>query len=132
VRMLPTKMLGGRPPSSSPVALAVQRSASNAHVSPKMSAVESSSASVVERVQNFVSDHRKVILVGAAVAVAAGGVAYYASSSSTPKRKKPKVKKSRKAQDKPTEDVESGLSPSAQVEPHLSQEEAFTGLFAFP
>ena len=35
--------------------------------------------------QSFVTENRRVILVGAALAVAAGGVALYASASSSPK-----------------------------------------------
>ncbi|KIM87836.1 hypothetical protein PILCRDRAFT_814554 [Piloderma croceum F 1598] len=43
------------------------------------------STSLVQRCTDFVSEHKKAIIIGtAAVAIAAGGVAYYASSSRTP------------------------------------------------
>ncbi|KDQ52484.1 hypothetical protein JAAARDRAFT_138545 [Jaapia argillacea MUCL 33604] len=45
----------------------------------------SSEQSVVERLQSFVSENKRVILIGTAAAVlAAGGVAYYASTSRRP------------------------------------------------
>jgi import receptor subunit TOM70 len=43
-----------------------------------------SSASFVERVQSFVSENKRAILLGTAAAIAVGGVAYYASTSSRP------------------------------------------------
>ena len=47
-----------------------------------MSSAEST-VGFVERVQNFVSENKKAIIIGtAAAAVAVGGVAYYASTSS--------------------------------------------------
>ncbi|KAF8152250.1 ADP/ATP carrier receptor [Crassisporium funariophilum] len=65
-----------------------------------------SNSSVLERVQDFVSEHKKAILITtAAAAIAAGGVAYYASTSSRPRglgdvekgEKKDKKKKSSKS-----------------------------------
>ncbi|KZT04026.1 ADP/ATP carrier receptor [Laetiporus sulphureus 93-53] len=65
----------------------------------------STSPGVVERVQNFVSENRRAVIIGTAAAlVAIGGVAYYASTSRGPKggdvekgeRKKDKKKKKRK------------------------------------
>lgn len=47
------------------------------------SSTPSTASSVVERVQDFVSEHKRALLIGAAVVVAAGGVAYYASTSSS-------------------------------------------------
>ena len=58
--------------------------------------------SVLERVESFVSEHKKVLLVGAAVALAAGGAAlYYSSSSPAPKKhsKKPRPKKRKEGKD---------------------------------
>jgi import receptor subunit TOM70 len=63
-----------------------------------------SSASIFERVQGFVSENKRAILIGtAAAAIAVGGVAYYASTSSKPggfgdleKGKKKDKKKSHK------------------------------------
>lgn len=43
------------------------------------------STSLVQRCTDFVSEHKKAIIIGtAAVAIAAGGAAYYASTSRTP------------------------------------------------
>ena len=51
-----------------------------------MSSLDSTPLTVVERVQDFFSQHKKAILVTtAAAAIAAGGVAYYASTSSRPR-----------------------------------------------
>lgn len=68
----------------------------------KMSSSEAA-PSVVERVQNFVSENKKAVLIGAAVAaVAIGGAAYYASSSGSTgdrasrKKDKKKSKSSKK------------------------------------
>lgn len=48
-----------------------------------MSASSATQPGVVERVQNFVSENKRVVIIGAVVAAAAiGGAAYYASSSS--------------------------------------------------
>lgn len=47
-----------------------------------MSSSSTSSQGVAERVQSFVSENRRAVLIGAAAAVVAiGGVAYYASTS---------------------------------------------------
>ena len=45
-----------------------------------------SSSSIVDRVQGFIAENKRAILIGAAVVVAAGGVAYYASASSSSSR----------------------------------------------
>ena len=66
------------------------------------------STSLVQRCTDFVSEHKKAIIIGtAAVAIAAGGVAYYASSSRTPgagdnngERKSRDKKRSRKSSKK--------------------------------
>jgi import receptor subunit TOM70 len=43
------------------------------------------STSLVQRCSDFVSEHKKAIIIGtAAIAIAAGGAAYYASTSGTP------------------------------------------------
>jgi mitochondrial import receptor subunit TOM70 len=68
-----------------------------------MSNSDSTTQSLIDRMQSFVSEHKRAVIIGtAAVAIAAGGAAYYASSSrSLPKadsksdRKKDK-KKSKK------------------------------------
>lgn len=50
-----------------------------------MSSSSTSSQGVVERVQSFVSENRRAVLIGTAAAlVAIGGVAYYASTSRGP------------------------------------------------
>lgn len=41
-------------------------------------------SSFLDRAQSFISENKRVILIGAAAALAVGGVAYYASSSSRP------------------------------------------------
>jgi import receptor subunit TOM70 len=51
-----------------------------------MSSPNPTPLTVVERVQDFVIQHKKAILITtAAAAIAAGGVAYYASTSSRPR-----------------------------------------------
>jgi import receptor subunit TOM70 len=44
----------------------------------------SSESTLVERVQNLVSEHKRVIICTAAVALALGGVAYYVSTTRGP------------------------------------------------
>lgn len=47
------------------------------------SSTSSTSSGIVERVQTFVSENKKTVLIGSAVAaVAVGGAVYYASTSS--------------------------------------------------
>ena len=72
-----------------------------------MSNSDSSTQGFADRVQSFVTENKRVILVGAALAVAAGGVALYASTSSSPNVSRDK--KDRKKSGKPkSHDVESG------------------------
>ena len=53
--------------------------------SPTAMSSSTSSQGVVDRVQNFVSEHKHAVLIATAAAViAAGGVAYYASTSRGP------------------------------------------------
>ena len=88
-----------------------------------------SSASLVERLQGFVSENKRAILIGtAAAAIAVGGVAYYASTSSRPrgpgdleKGTKKKKKKSGKSGKKTVKDsdgpiLEERERPPAKVE----------------
>jgi hypothetical protein len=71
-----------------------------------MSNSDSSAQGFVDRVQSFVTENKRAILIGTALAVAAGGVALYASASSSPKA--PRDKKDRKKSGKPKpRDVES-------------------------
>ena len=64
-----------RPPSGTRIPLS----------SPPAMSSSTSSQGVVDRVQNFVSEHKHAVLLGTAAAlVAIGGVAYYASSSRGP------------------------------------------------
>lgn len=66
-----------------------------------INASDAASTSVLERVQDFVGEHKKAILIATAAAVVAGaGVAYYASTSTAPSKPdgegadgKPKKKK---------------------------------------
>lgn len=64
-----------------------------------MSNSDSAAQGLVDRVQSFISENKRAIIIGtAAAAIAAGGVAYYASSSkpSRPDGKKDKKKSSKK------------------------------------
>jgi len=72
-----------------------------------MSNTDSPAQGFVDRVQSFVTENKRAILIGAALAVAAGGAALYASASSpkAPGDKKDKRKKSGKPKHR---DVESG------------------------
>lgn len=73
-----------------------------------MSNTDSSAQGFVDRVQSFVTENKRAILVCAALAVAAGGVALYASASSPPTTPGDrKDKRKRPAKPKPY-DVESG------------------------
>jgi import receptor subunit TOM70 len=72
----------------------------------------SSSPSLLERAQDFVSEHKRVVLIATAAAVvAAGGVAYYASTSRQPARrsdaekgeKKDRKKGKKRASPKPSQ-----------------------------
>ncbi|KAF5391104.1 hypothetical protein D9757_003173 [Collybiopsis confluens] len=103
--------------------------ASSTPPSPNMSSAESSAATLVERVQNFVSENKQAILIGtAAAAIAVGGVAYYASSSSRPstdlekgeKKEKKKENKSSKKKKKTVNDSDGPVleerKPKAKVE----------------
>lgn len=72
-----------------------------------MSSTDSSAQGFVDRVQSFVTENKRAILVGAALVVAAGGVALYASAPLPPKA--PGDKKDKKKFVKPRpHDVESG------------------------
>src|ERR1700691_4306900 len=54
------------------------------------------STSLVQRCSDFVSEHKKAVIIGtAAVAIAAGGAAYYASTSRRPGGDKNGERKSR-------------------------------------
>ncbi|KAI0710921.1 ADP/ATP carrier receptor [Earliella scabrosa] len=85
-----------------------------------------SSQGVVDRVQNFVSEHKHAVLLGTAAAlVAIGGVAYYASSSRGPggdvekgesKKDKKKGKKRKTVKDEDGPIIEERKSKPAAVE----------------
>ena len=72
-----------------------------------MSNSDSSAQGLVDRVQSFVTENKRAILVGTALVVAAGGVALYASASSSPKASRDKKDKKKSGKPKPR-DVESG------------------------
>lgn len=66
-----------------------------------MSSSDSSTQSLVDRVQSFISENRRAVLIGTAAAVVAvGGAAYYASTSRGPdddsERRKKKGSSSKK------------------------------------
>ncbi|KAJ8091745.1 TOM (translocase of outer membrane) complex component [Marasmius tenuissimus] len=90
-----------------------------------------STVGFVERVQNFVSENKKAIIIGtAAAAVAAGGVAYYASTSSrTDSDKKGRKKDTRSKKKKSTVNDPDGpileeRKPKAKVEDEQDLTEA--------
>lgn len=72
-----------------------------------MSNTDSSAQGFVDRVQSFVTENKRAILIGTALVVAAGGVVLYTSASSSPKVARDR--KDRKKSVKPrSRDVESG------------------------
>jgi len=71
-----------------------------------MSNSDSSAQGFVDRVQSFVTENKRAILIGTALAVAAGGVALYASASSSPEAPRDKKDKKKSGKPKPR-DVES-------------------------
>ena len=71
-----------------------------------MSNSDSPAQGFVDRVQSFVTENKRAILIGTALAVAVGGAALYASSSPKPPGDK-KDKKKKSGKPKPR-DVESG------------------------
>ncbi|KAE9394939.1 mitochondrial outer membrane translocase receptor TOM70 [Gymnopus androsaceus JB14] len=88
-----------------------------------MSSSESSAATLVERVQNFVSENKQAILIGtAAAAIAVGGVAYYASTSSSGStdlekgEKKDRKKKKKKTVNDTDGPILEERKPKVQVE----------------
>ncbi|KAG6895158.1 hypothetical protein C0992_002875 [Termitomyces sp. T32_za158] len=60
----------------------------------------SESSTFLDRAQSFISENKRVILIGAAAALAVGGVAYYASSSSRPRAQPDLEKGTRKEKKK--------------------------------
>jgi len=72
-----------------------------------MSNPDSSTQGFVDRVQSFVTENKRAILIGTALAVAAGGAALYASASS-PKASGDKREKKKKSGKPKHRDVESG------------------------
>lgn len=73
-----------------------------------MSNTDSQTQGFVDRVQSFVTENRRAILVGAALAVAAGGVALYASASSSPKASGDRKDRKKKFVKPKPHDLESG------------------------
>jgi len=72
-----------------------------------MSNSDSSAQGFVDRMQSFVTENKRAILIGTALAVAAGGAALYASTSSSPKAPRDKKEKRKSGKSK-SRDVESG------------------------
>ncbi|KAF9074270.1 ADP/ATP carrier receptor [Rhodocollybia butyracea] len=91
-----------------------------------MSSSESSATNIVTRLEHFVSENKRAILIGtAAAAIAVGGVAYYASTSSSKpgnseKKDRKKDGKSLKKKKKTVNDVDGPIleerKPKAEVE----------------
>lgn len=61
-----------------------------------MASSESTTTTLLERVQGFVSENKRAVLIGTAAAIAVGGVAYYASTSSRPARGESDIEKGKK------------------------------------
>ncbi|EMD35737.1 hypothetical protein CERSUDRAFT_115692 [Gelatoporia subvermispora B] len=63
--------------------------------------MSSSAPSVVERVEAFISENKRAVIIGTAAAIVAlGGVAYYASTSRGPRGGEPDVEKAERKKDK--------------------------------
>ena len=73
-----------------------------------MSNTDSSAQGFVDRVQSFVTENKRAILIGTALAVAAGGVVLYASASSSPKASGDRKDRKKKSVKSKSRDVESG------------------------
>ncbi|KAF9788389.1 mitochondrial outer membrane translocase receptor TOM70 [Thelephora terrestris] len=73
-----------------------------------MSNADSTTQGFADRVQSFVTENKRAILIGTALAVAAGGVALYASASSPPKSPGDKKDRRKKSVKPRPNDVESG------------------------
>lgn len=73
-----------------------------------MSNTDSSAQGFVDRVQSFVTENKRAILIGTALAVAAGGVALYASTSSSPKASGDRKDRKKKSVKPTPYDAESG------------------------
>ncbi|KAF5370164.1 hypothetical protein D9758_001407 [Tetrapyrgos nigripes] len=97
-----------------------------------MSASESTGASLVQRVQDFVSENKRAILVGTAAAVAVGGVVYYASTSSRSRddveraekrerKKQSKSSKKKKGVNDPDGPILEERKPKVEVEEELQE-----------
>lgn len=113
--------------SSSPVAVIPNLLTTTRPQRAMSSTAESSTLTVVERVQSFVSEHKKALIVGAAVAVAAGGAVYYAASSSSRKPRPKEKKKSKSKKKKTTKDVDGPLLEEIQRNQEQLDDEAFAG-----
>ena len=91
-----------------------------------MSNQDSSAQGLVDRVQSFVTENKRAILIGTALAVAAGGAALYASASS-PKASGDKKDKRRKSGKSKHRDVDSGpIIEELPVEDQPSRHSQFT------
>ena len=73
-----------------------------------MSNTEPSAQGFVDRVQLFITENKRAILIGTALAVAVGGAALYASTSSSPKTSGEKKDRKKKPVKPKPRDVESG------------------------
>ena len=73
-----------------------------------MSNTDPSAQGLVDRVQSFVTENKRAILIGTALAVAVGGAALYASASSSPKPSGERRDRRKKSGKPKPHDVESG------------------------
>lgn len=73
-----------------------------------MSNPDPSAHGFVDRVQSFITENKRAILIGTALAVAVGGAALYASASTSPKASGERRDKKKKPGKPKSHDVESG------------------------
>ena len=89
-----------------------------------------SSLTILDRLQNFISENRRAIIIASAAAIIVGGVgiAYYSSSSTPPSRpsgkKKDKKSRGKKGSKKTTvNDADGPLMEKVEPEPEDPEEE---------
>jgi len=105
-----------------------------------MSTSESTSTSLVERVQDFVSENKRAILLGTAAAVAVGGVVYCASTSSrsrddierAEKKDRKKHSKKKKGVNDPDGPILEERKPKVETEEGASWFTSLQKLRSFP
>ena len=90
-----------------------------------MSNSDSSAQGFADRVQSFVTENKRAILIGIALAVAAGGVVLYASASSSPKASRDKKDKKKSGKSKSRDAESSPVIEEVPVEDQPSKSLSF-------